>query len=70
MRGHDPDIGGIQRIGIEIEMARVIDGMRLVTETGGGFADTHDGSFCGNVGTLINHHPGDMGAATEKKGAG
>ena len=65
MRGNDPDIGGIQGIGIEIKMARVVDGMRLITETGGGFADTHHGSLGGNVGTLINNHPGDVGAATE-----
>ena len=70
VRGNDPDIGGIQRIGIETEMAGLVDGVRLVTETGGGFADTYNGPSGGNVGTLINHHPGDMRAAAEKNRAG
>ncbi len=70
MRGNNPDIGGIQRIGIETEMAGLVDGVRLVAETGGRFADTYDRPFGGNVGTLINDDPSDMGAAAEKNRAG
>ena len=69
VRGNNPDIGGIQRIGIETEMAGLVDGVRLVAETGGGFADTYDGPFGGNVRTLINDDPGDMRTAAEKNGA-